>query len=89
MLKKRACNVFSVNWSRHAHDLYTIARWAVPKIGTLLGRYIKKVFEDDLQDISLVGFSLGAHIAGFAGKHLNGNIPVIVGKSLPPSRERI
>lgn len=33
-----------------------------------------------LDDINLIGFSLGAHVAGIAGKQMqNGKLPKIVG----------
>lgn len=34
----------------------------------------------DLDKTDLVGFSIGSHIAGMVGKHVNGKISRIIGK---------
>lgn len=49
----------------------------VPRVGAILGAFIMQLYEHglDLKRVHLVGQSLGAHIAGFAGRYINENHP--------------
>lgn len=56
----------------------------VPRVGRYLARFIKFLNENgvDMQRLHMVGFSLGAEVAGFAGKtlkELNLRLPRITG----------
>lgn len=56
----------------------------VPRVGRYLARFIKFLHENgvNMQLIRLIGFSLGAEVAGFAGKalkELNLRLPRITG----------
>lgn len=61
-------NLIIVNWERFSHTLnYITARNSVDDIGVRVATLIDVIIENTkvrLDDISLVGFSLGAHIAG-------------------------
>lgn len=51
----------------------------VPTIGYYLAQFITTSFYLDLSKVELIGFGLGAHIAGYAGCALNGAIYRITG----------
>ncbi|XP_063697054.1 pancreatic lipase-related protein 2-like [Culicoides brevitarsis] len=73
-------NVCAVDWSRLAIYEYTIsARENVPEVGWYLATFILYL-EDlgvNLGNVSLVGHSLGAQIAGIAGDYLAGQLDAI------------
>lgn len=62
---------------------YIAARNRVEPIGTHLASFIDFLFNNklaSLDDINLIGFSLGAHVVGIAGKQIqSGKLPKIVG----------
>ncbi|XP_055591364.1 phospholipase A1-like [Uranotaenia lowii] len=78
-------NVFVVDWSAGSgQDLasYFSVRQRVSAVGKAISRFIDKLVqatEVSLSEISLIGFSLGAHIAGNAGKAQSGRIKTIIG----------
>lgn len=56
----------------------------MPRVGRYLARFIKFLHENDvdMQKLHMIGFSLGAEVAGFAGKtlkELNLRLPRITG----------
>lgn len=76
--------MIAVNWERSSHTLnYIAARNRVEPIGTYVASFIDFMVNNklaSLDDINLIGFSLGAHAAGIAGKQVtSGKIPKIVG----------
>lgn len=76
--------MIAVNWERSSHTLnYIAARNRVEPIGTYVASFIDFLINNklaSLNDINLIGFSLGAHAAGIAGKQVtSGKIPKIVG----------
>lgn len=56
--------------------IYTYRYWNsvqnVPRVGRYLARFIKFLYENgvSMQRVHIIGFSLGAEVAGFAGKTL-------------------
>ncbi|XP_076272392.1 pancreatic triacylglycerol lipase-like [Rhynchophorus ferrugineus] len=75
-------NIISVDWSSYSFLLYTLARLNVPNVGKTVGYFIESMlsnYDYSADDIVVVGHSLGAHVAGIAGKKLNGTLGVIVG----------
>lgn len=69
-----------VDWGRFAHTGYLIAARKFTKIvGAYLAEFIQMQRLEPSETI-LVGFSLGAHIAGFCGKELNGSLKLIYGE---------
>ncbi|XP_059608067.1 phospholipase A1 VesT1.02-like [Phlebotomus argentipes] len=77
-------NVFVVDWGAGANSNYVTSRNRVDAVGRALARFI--IFLNDhtgmaLTNVNVVGHSLGAHIAGIAGKNtlVRGGISVIVG----------
>lgn len=76
-------NVFLVDWSRLSKLDYLTARGSVGGVGRVLASFISGMVNDnllDLDNVVIVGHSLGAHIAGCTGKKINGKVNTIVGK---------
>ncbi|XP_028129789.1 pancreatic lipase-related protein 3-like [Diabrotica virgifera virgifera] len=81
-LSKYNINLLVVDWSRVANDLYLIASASVEKIGQIVGNYIKTLqhkFQLDLNKTAIVGHSLGAHVAGIAGRTVGGEANYLIG----------
>ncbi|XP_045447545.1 lipase member H-B-like [Melitaea cinxia] len=77
-------NVIVVDWSVYASQSYPVAAGAVPSVGTYLGNLINELVTAgvvNLETLHLVGFDLGAHIVGFAGRRVNGTVARITGLS--------
>lgn len=90
-LESSDVNVISVDWS-NGGDLwlinYATARARVGKTGEVVARFLDFLVSwgalgevgDPYDSVTIAGHSLGAHIAGFAGKHVTlGKIHTIVG----------
>ncbi|XP_053691228.1 phospholipase A1-like [Sabethes cyaneus] len=76
-------NVIVVDWSKCANRLnYITAASCVKAVGKLLARMLESLYTYkglSLDDVYLIGHSLGAHVAGIAGKSLKrGNLSTIV-----------
>lgn len=70
-LQVRDVNVVRVYWDILAYLDYVSSWGAVPFVGACVGQFIGNIseaFNYSLGKVCLVGHSLGAHIAGFAGK---------------------
>ena len=80
---KGAFNVFVVDWSKGSETLnYIGARNRVEPVGQVISKFIDFLKEHtalDNNDIYIVGHSLGAHIAGNAGRAQGGTINTIFG----------
>lgn len=64
---------------------YALAISGLPNVGRGLGQFLaflSSVTGASLQSMHLVGFSLGAHVVGNAGKELNGRVGRVTGKLL-------
>lgn len=77
-------NVIVVDWGAGAQTInYVAARNRVAETGLVVAQFIdwlNLVRGVPFPSVTLVGFSLGAHVAGFAGKRVTrGRLPVIVG----------
>ncbi|VVC35767.1 Hypothetical protein CINCED_3A020346 [Cinara cedri] len=77
-------NVISVDWgSISSNRIYMLPVLMTPKIGNLLARIIDNIIDlglAKLEDIHLIGHSLGAHIAGVCGSSItSGKIYRITG----------
>ncbi|KAJ8974934.1 hypothetical protein NQ317_012914 [Molorchus minor] len=72
-----------VDWSEVADSInYFYAKDGVQSVGKFFGDFINDLsttYNLSLSKISIAGHSLGAHIAGVAGKSLNGEIDHITG----------
>lgn len=77
-------NVVTVDWSIFANQLYSAAAAAVPRIGLGLAEFIDLLVASQrviYGRLHLVGFGLGAHVVGVAGRNVNGTIARITGKT--------
>ncbi|XP_069779979.1 endothelial lipase-like isoform X2 [Narcine bancroftii] len=75
-------NVIVINWLERAHQLYTTAvnnSEVVGKEVAILIDWLKQVTNLPLQKMHLIGYSLGAHVAGHAGKYAKDKIGRITG----------
>ncbi|XP_017479456.1 PREDICTED: phospholipase A1-like [Rhagoletis zephyria] len=74
-------NVFTIDWSRGAVADYLTASYRVKPVGKVLAKFIDFLQREAgirYEDLYVIGFSMGAHIAGIAGKHIQtGRLPVI------------
>lgn len=77
-------NLVCMDWTEIALDVsYFTARLRCKMIGNYVAELITMLTDYTSQttdDIHILGFSLGAHIAGYAGKRLNGQVHRITGK---------
>ncbi|XP_053612165.1 pancreatic triacylglycerol lipase-like [Plodia interpunctella] len=64
-------NIIVVDWRQHANGAYNSAVSAVPSVGQFLGDFLSWLIGTaggNWNNVHLVGFSLGAHIVGNAGR---------------------
>ncbi|XP_054152604.1 pancreatic triacylglycerol lipase-like [Oppia nitens] len=82
LLKREDCNVFLVDWKGGNGWPYEQAVANTRVVGPVLGLFIndlKTIYGLNTGDVYIIGHSLGAHIAGYAGQQLNGTIGRITG----------
>uniref|UniRef100_A0A673H7G9 triacylglycerol lipase n=1 Tax=Sinocyclocheilus rhinocerous TaxID=307959 RepID=A0A673H7G9_9TELE len=80
--RESEANVVVVDWLGLAHQLYPDAVSHTHRVGqsiaTLLD-WLQGEVQLQLEDVHMIGYSLGAHVAGYAGTFVNGNIGRITG----------
>ncbi|XP_017084054.1 lipoprotein lipase [Drosophila eugracilis] len=72
-LKNVSYNIFTVDWGRGAIADYITASYRVKPVGQVLAKFVDFLHQEAglrFEDLQLVGFSMGAHVAGLIGKHL-------------------
>ncbi|KAK9507399.1 hypothetical protein O3M35_007262 [Rhynocoris fuscipes] len=70
-------NVIVVDWFKYSHQGYLTARLKVPYLGDKVAAFIDELclkYNISSNSIHIVGHSLGAHIAGFAGPAVKSGI---------------
>lgn len=77
-------NILFIDWSEGSRTIsYLSARNRVPPVGNYIASYLDFLNDNNLIDfnrVSVIGFSLGAHMAGIAGKNVRtGKINTIIG----------
>ncbi|XP_077201520.1 lipoprotein lipase isoform X2 [Paroedura picta] len=75
-------NVIVVDWLDRASQHYTISASNTELVGKDLAKFvnwIEEQFDYSMNNVHLLGYSLGAHIAGIAGKLANKKISRITG----------
>lgn len=67
--KKGDYHIVLVDWSKAASAFYPLASGYTKCIGNYLGRFLQDLNKNGVayENMHLIGHSLGAHIAGFAG----------------------
>ncbi|XP_048729945.2 pancreatic triacylglycerol lipase-like [Ostrea edulis] len=79
ILQKEDINVVIVDWGIGAKSInYMIPASNTRTVGTYLGRLVS-ILVPDLSMVHIIGHSLGAHVAGFAGAWTEGKIMRITG----------
>lgn len=83
-LKVVDVNIFVIDWSEIASKNYIEAFENITGIGQLIGKFIRNLIAAvglRLSKTSIIGHSLGAHIAGVAGANLSGEAQFVIGKN--------
>lgn len=81
-LGKGDANVIVLDWRRLALSNYITAANGVPAVGRGLGQFLgflSEVTGASLESMHIVGFSLGAHLVGNAGRELGGRVARVTG----------
>ncbi|XP_050350365.1 pancreatic lipase-related protein 2-like [Nymphalis io] len=81
-LRKSNVNVIVMEWKRLALSNYVTAAAGVPAVGRRLGQFLKflhSVTRAPLETMHIIGYSLGAHLAGNAGRELGGRVARVTG----------
>lgn len=75
------CNVIKVDWRRGNGMPYSQAVGNTRIVGMMVGKFLEMASKVGaaFDSFHIIGDSLGAHIAGFAGKYLKGKIGQITG----------
>lgn len=82
-LGSRDINVVVVDWSKMATSPYVTVALSTTQVGTEIADFIQFLIENinlDMNRTSFVGHSLGAHVAGVAGRLLDGLVSSITGE---------
>ncbi|XP_047532379.1 pancreatic triacylglycerol lipase-like [Vanessa atalanta] len=81
-LSKADVNVIVLDWRRVAMSTYPTAVAGVPGVGRGLGQFlnfVNSVTGAPFNTMHLIGFSLGAHVVGNAGRQLGGRVARVTG----------
>ncbi|KAJ2949528.1 hypothetical protein O0L34_g15449 [Tuta absoluta] len=76
-LDRMDANVIIIEWRRLAMSNYITAVRGVPAVGKGLGKFLKflhKVTGAPYENMHLIGFSLGSHLVGNAGRETGGRV---------------
>lgn len=71
ILSQNYLNVFVVDWSPIAGKTYNSAHKSVVRVGNYIAEFVrelKRIYGLKIDKVKFVGHSLGAHVAGNAGK---------------------
>ncbi|KAM8874745.1 lipoprotein lipase isoform 2-T2 [Spinachia spinachia] len=80
--REKTANVVVVDWLDSAQNHYTVAAKNTRGVGHEVARFIDWIVETTnvpLENLHLIGYSLGAHVAGFAGSHATHKVGRITG----------
>ncbi|XP_072245681.1 lipoprotein lipase [Leuresthes tenuis] len=80
--RERTANVIVVDWLNSAQNHYVVAAQNTKAVGQEIARLIDWIEETTnmpLDNVHLIGYSLGAHVAGFAGSHATNKVGRITG----------
>ncbi|KNC24335.1 hypothetical protein FF38_04620 [Lucilia cuprina] len=76
-------NIITVDWGKGAIADYITASYRVKPVGIVVAKFIDFLHQESgipFANIHVIGFSMGAHIAGISGKFVQtGRLPVIYG----------
>ncbi|XP_061539161.1 lipoprotein lipase isoform X1 [Phycodurus eques] len=80
--REQVANVIVVDWRSTAQNHYVVAAQSTKAVGQEVARFIDWLEETTnipLDNLHLIGYSLGAHVAGFAGSHATNKVGRITG----------
>ncbi|XP_042198595.1 lipoprotein lipase isoform X2 [Callorhinchus milii] len=80
--RERNSNVIVVDWLSRAHQHYTVAADNTRLVGQDIAQFVEWLEEYSnfpSERIHMLGYSLGAHVAGFAGSHGTNKVGRITG----------
>ncbi|XP_065100834.1 lipoprotein lipase isoform X2 [Paramisgurnus dabryanus] len=80
--REKDSNVIVVDWLDTAQDHYVVAAQNTKMVGKEIGLFIdwlEEMTNISLKKLHLIGYSLGAHVAGFAGSQTTNKIGRITG----------
>uniref|UniRef100_A0A8D0HQ82 triacylglycerol lipase n=1 Tax=Sphenodon punctatus TaxID=8508 RepID=A0A8D0HQ82_SPHPU len=80
--REKDANVVVVDWLALAHQLYTDAVNYTKVVGKDVAKllnWLQKKEYFQLENVHIIGYSLGAHVAGYAGNYADGTIGRITG----------
>ncbi|XP_076847789.1 lipoprotein lipase isoform X2 [Brachyhypopomus gauderio] len=80
--REKDANVIVVDWLNTAQNHYVLAAQKTRKVGQEVGHFIDWIEEMTnipLEKLHLIGYSLGAHVAGFAGSYATNKVGRITG----------
>uniref|UniRef100_A0A3Q4BX88 triacylglycerol lipase n=1 Tax=Mola mola TaxID=94237 RepID=A0A3Q4BX88_MOLML len=75
--REQTANVIVVDWLPSAQNHYVVAAQNTKAVGREIAR--EETTNMPLENIHLIGYSLGAHVAGFAGSHATNKVGRITG----------
>ncbi|XP_037364429.1 endothelial lipase isoform X3 [Talpa occidentalis] len=81
-MREKDANVVVVDWLPLAHQLYTHAVNNTQVVGHSVARmldWLQEKGDFSLGNVHLIGYSLGAHVAGYAGNFVKGTVGRITG----------
>ncbi|KAA0712172.1 Lipoprotein lipase [Triplophysa tibetana] len=81
--REKDANVIVVDWLETAQDHYVVAAQNTKIVGKEIGLFIdwlEEITNIPLEKLHLIGYSLGAHVAGFAGSHATNKVGRITGR---------
>ncbi|XP_048360563.1 endothelial lipase [Sphaerodactylus townsendi] len=85
--REKSANVVVVDWLDYAHQLYpnavnytqVVGKEVAKLLDWLQVKFARDGFKYRARNVHLLGYSLGAHVAGFAGNYVRGTIGRITG----------
>ncbi|KAJ8277379.1 hypothetical protein GJAV_G00074530 [Gymnothorax javanicus] len=80
--REQDANVIVVDWLNTAQNHYVVAAQSTKLVGQVVAHcidWLKETTNLTAENLHLIGYSLGAHVAGFAGSHTSNKVGRITG----------
>lgn len=74
-------NIIAVDWSAGS-SIYTQGLGNAPQAGRVVAQFLNILISNfgyTANQVRIVGVGLGGHVAGITARHVNGNVPHIIG----------